>query len=294
MSHDNETRITSIKSLMGKPGEDCLVVIHSPTATELGRRYLLDKPTLGIGRGADNEIVILSDSVSRNHVRLERRGAELFLQDLQSTNGTYANNEPQRVSVRCLIPGDQIRIGDTVLKFLAGSDIEAQYHAAVNRMAITDGLTGLNNRMRLDTLLTEEILRARRYERALSVMMLDVDHFKRINDTHGHLIGDAVLRQIATALRQRLRPSDEIGRFGGEEFCAILPETPLDKASLMAESLRALVQSQPFLVDETSIHLTVSIGISTLADDMQSTDLYRLADEALYRAKNSGRNRIAC
>ncbi|GAA5166303.1 GGDEF domain-containing protein [Viridibacterium curvum] len=294
MSHDNVTRLTSIKSLMGIPGEDCLVVIHSPTATELGRRYLLDKPTVGVGRGADNDIVILSDSVSRNHVRLERRGPDLFLQDLQSTNGTYANNEPQRINVRCLIPGDQIRIGDTVLKFLAGSDIEAQYHAAVNRMAITDGLTGLSNRMRLDTLLAEEVLRARRYNRALSVMMLDVDHFKRINDTHGHLIGDAVLRQIATALRQRLRPSDEIGRFGGEEFCAVLPETPLDKASLIAESLRELVQSQPFLVDETAIHLTVSIGISTLADNMQAEDLYRLADEALYRAKNAGRNRIAC
>jgi diguanylate cyclase (GGDEF)-like protein len=289
---ESETRVTSLKILRPGTGEDCLVIIHSPVATELGRRFVLDVPKLRIGRDFDNDIVIRSDSVSRNHARLERQGNQLVLKDLDSTNGTFANNDPQRVTVRHLLPGDQIHIGETVFKFLAGSDIEAQYHAAVNRAAITDGLTGLANRTRLDTLLTEEIPRAQRYGRALSVLMLDIDHFKRINDTHGHLAGDTVLRQIAGLLHQRLRPSDEIGRYGGEEFCAILPETTLEQAALIAESLRAMVEAHAFAIEAQRASVTISIGLATLRPDMQVHDLYRAADERLYEAKRGGRNRV--
>lgn len=281
-----------MKNLGIGSGEDCLVIIHSPLSTELGRRFVLDKPSLGIGRDVDNDIVIQSDSVSRNHARLERRGSEFILQDLKSTNGTFANNDPQRLTMRSLVPGDQLYIGDTVFKFLAGSDIEAQYHAMVNRAAITDGLTGLCNRKHLNTLLGEEIPRAKRYGRALSVMIADVDHFKQINDVHGHLVGDAVLRQIATLLRQRLRPSDEIGRFGGEEFCTVLPETNLEQGAQIAETLRGLTEAHVFSVDLLKLKITVSIGIAALEADMQIDDLYRAADRMLYKAKREGRNRV--
>ncbi|MEC5385062.1 GGDEF domain-containing protein [Uliginosibacterium sp. H3] len=290
---DMETRVTSLKSPLSGPGEDCLVIIHSPIASELGRRYVLDIPSVKIGRDVDNDIVTQSDGVSRKHARIERRGSELILQDLNSTNGTFANNDVQRVTVRSLMPGDQIHIGDTVFKFLAGTDIEAQYHAAINRAAITDGLTGLANRKRIDTLLGEEIPRAQRYGRALSLLMLDVDHFKRVNDTHGHLAGDAVLRQIATLLRQRLRPSDEPGRYGGEEFCVILPETAIDQAALIAESIRSLIESHSFVIDTGTLRATVSIGIATLGSAMRAEDLYNAADQMLYQAKHGGRNRVS-
>jgi two-component system, cell cycle response regulator len=289
---DFETRVTSPKRPVSEQGEDCLVIIHSPVPTELGRRFVLDIPKISIGRDIDNDIVTQSDGVSRKHARIERRGSELILQDLSSTNGTFANDDPQCVTVRRLMPGDQIHIGDTVFKFLVGNDIEAQYHAAVNRAAITDGLTGLSNRKHLDTLLSDEIPRAQRYGRALSLLMLDVDHFKRVNDTHGHLAGDAVLRQIAALLRQRLRPSDEPGRYGGEEFCIILPETGLDQATQIAESIRTMIEAHAFVIEQQALKATVSIGIASLGPAMQAEDLYRAADQLLYQAKHAGRNRV--
>src|SRR5690606_33242908 len=122
---------------------------------------------------------------------------------------------------------------DTIFKYLAGSDIELQYHEIIFRMAVTDGLTNLANRKQLDNLLEEEIPRARRYGHDLSLLMLDIDHFKPINDPHGHLTGDAVLRAMAGVLQPRLRPGDRLGRYGGEEFCVILPETSLMNAALI-------------------------------------------------------------
>ena len=290
---DFETRVTDLKKLFkAQPGEDCLVIIHTAVSRELGRRYVLDKPYVTIGRGTDNDIVVLSDSVSRYHIRLERHGDELILQDLKSTNGTFANNDAERVTVRSLMPGDQIRVGDTVFKFLAGSDIEAQYHAALSRMAATDGLTGLSNRKRLDMVLADEIQRATRYARPLSLMMLDVDHFKRINDTHGHPAGDTLLCQLASLLQQRLRLSDEIGRYGGEEFCIILPETSFEAAVQIAESLRANIENHAFVIEQQTLNVTVSIGIATFDTGMQHEDLYRASDQKLYEAKRAGRNRV--
>ncbi|HSD37400.1 MAG TPA: GGDEF domain-containing protein [Rhodocyclaceae bacterium] len=291
-SDDSETRVTSPRKPVSEHGEDCLVIIHSPVPAELGRRFVLDIPKVSIGRDIDNDVVTQSDGVSRKHACIERRDSEFILQDLESTNGTFANDDPQRVTVRRLMPGDQIHIGDTVFKFLVGNDIEAQYHAAINHAAITDDLTGVSNRKHLDTLVSDEIPRARRYGRALSLLMLDVDHFKRVNDTHGHLAGDAVLRQIAALLRQRLRPSDEPGRYGGEEFCVILPETGPDQARQIAESIRSMIEAHAFLVDRQTIKATVSIGIATFSPTMQAEDLYRAADQRLYQAKHAGRNRV--
>ena len=123
-------------------------------------------------------------------------------------------------------------------------------------------------------------------------MLLDIDHFKTINDVHGHLTGDRVLTGLALVLRQRLRSGDRLGRYGGEEFCAILPETSLATALQIAENLRAMVATNPFPVESKRLAVTVSIGVAALAPRMQSTDLYRAADQMLYRAKNEGRNRV--
>jgi two-component system, cell cycle response regulator len=154
-SNDNhKTRVASLEELKSRPlGEDCLVVIHTPVQTDLGRRHVLSRPNITIGRGRDNDIVLASDCVSRNHARLEHRGEALHVIDLTSTNGTFVNDQPQRVTDHPLRRGDQLAIGDTIFKFLSGSDVEAQYHEIVFRMAITDGLTNVCNRKQLDTLL---------------------------------------------------------------------------------------------------------------------------------------------
>jgi two-component system cell cycle response regulator len=290
---DEKTRVTGLDEMQILPaGDDCLVVIHTAVQAELGRRYVLSEALTTIGRGSSNQIVVGSDAVSRQHARLERRGTDFLVSDLNSTNGTFINNERQRTRNSRLNRGDQLRVGDTVFKYLSGSDIEAQYHAVIGHMAVSDGLTNLANRKHLDTLLAEEIQRAHRHNRELSVLMIDIDHFKAINDVHGHLAGDRVIAGLGHMLRQRLRSDDKLGRYGGEEFCAILPETTLESAATIAETLRAMVATHPFPVDAKRLAVTISIGAASLKAQMQSSDLYRAADEMLYRAKNLGRNQI--
>jgi diguanylate cyclase (GGDEF)-like protein len=291
--HDIKTRVTTLEELkVPRKGDDCLVVIYAPVASELGRRHVLDRETITVGRDRENDIVLDSDSVSRRHARVEHRDGHLYLTDLDSTNGTYVNDEPDPITDSQLRRGDQVKIGDTIFKYLSGSDVEAQYHETIFNMTITDGLTDVGNKKRLDQVVQKEIPRAIRHNRELAMLMVDIDHFKEVNDTYGHLAGDSVLRDLASIISKRLRPDDELGRYGGEEFAAVLPETSLIGAIKIAEDLRRLVESHPFMVEGEQIKVTVSIGAAALKSGMDSKQFFRAADEMLYKAKNSGRNRV--
>lgn len=291
--HDIKTRVTTLEELKVKrKGEDCLVVIYAASQTDLGKRHVLQKEVSSIGRDRDNDIVLDSDSVSRRHAKIEHRDGNFFVVDLDSTNGTFVNDEPEPVTASPLRRGDQIKIGDTIFKYLSGSDVEAQYHETIFNMTITDGLTDLSNKKKLDTMLVKEIPRALRHARQLSLAMIDIDHFKDINDTYGHLAGDSVLRELASILTKRLRPDDELGRYGGEEFCAILPETPVDGAVRIGEELRKIVQDHNFMVEGEKIKVTISVGIAELQKGMDVKAFYKAADEMLYQAKRTGRNRV--
>lgn len=291
--YDIKTRVTGLEALkVAQSGADCLVVIYTPNPAELGRRHVLDRAVTTIGRGRDNDIVLPSDCVSRQHARLEHRPGGLYLIDLASTNGTFVNDLLRAAGEHRLDRGDQLKVGDTIFKFLSGSDVEAQYHEIIFQMRVTDGLTNVANRKQLDALLSDEIPRARRHGRDLSLLMLDIDRFKSINDTYGHLTGDAVLRGLAAILQKRLRPNDKLGRYGGEEFCAILPETGLASAVRIAEELRELVAAHAFTADGKNIRVTVSIGAACLQPEMQMEGLYDGADQRLYQAKRTGRNRV--
>jgi len=156
-----------------------------------------------------------------------------------------------------------------------------------------DGLTGVFNRRYLEESLDYEFTRARRYGHPLSVLLLDLDHFKRINDTHGHLAGDEVLRQAARRIASAVRNVDVVGRYGGEEFLVILPETDCDGAHVVAERIRTLIATQPVVYGETAIDISTSIGLATLEAHMAAyTDLVERADTALYQAKRNGRNQV--
>jgi diguanylate cyclase (GGDEF)-like protein len=291
--HDIKTRVTTLEELRVKrKGDDCLVVIYSPDRSDLGKRHVLDKDVMRVGRDRDNDIVLNSDSVSRRHARFEHRDGHLFVVDLDSTNGTFLNdgNEPSTHSQ--LRKGDQIKIGDTIFKYLSGSDVEAQYHETIFNMTIKDGLTDVSNKRQLDNVLAKEISRAQRHERPLSLLMIDIDHFKDVNDTYGHLAGDSVLKDLAAILQKRLRPDDEVARYGGEEFTAILPETPVAGAVKIAEDLRRLVERHDFVVEGERIRVTVSIGAAELGRGMTMNAFYKAADEALYEAKHGGRNQV--
>lgn len=287
---DIKTRVTPLEDLRPlAKGSDCLVVIYSSDQRQFGKRYVLGDEPLSVGRGEENRVVLDNDSVSRRHCRVEKRGPLWYVVDLDSTNGTYVNDE--QVSEYAMRRGDQIKIGDTIVKFLSGSDIEAQYHETIYNMTIVDGLTQINNKRYLMEALEREIPRARRHERPLSAVMFDIDHFKAVNDNFGHLAGDYVLKELATLVKSRLRPDDVLGRYGGEEFCAALPETALPGAASMAEDLRKRVEERRFVFEGESIPVTVSLGCSELDGEMDVKGLIKAADEKLYEAKRGGRNR---
>ncbi len=271
-------------------GEACLVIIYGQ---DLGRRIPLAGGPFVIGRSSKSDFCLDQDSVSRHHARIVRTHDGIYtVSDLGSTNGTYVNDTP--VSERVLSDGDQIKIGRSILKFMAGDNIEASYHEEIYRLMTVDGLTQLFNRRYFNETLEREINRSRRYTRALSLVLFDIDYFKKINDEFGHVAGDALLRQLAVVIKPRLRREDVLARVGGEEFALLLPEVALDGAATTAEKVRETVESSSFVFDDAVMPCTVSLGIAEWDGDRMAApkDLYGKADEALYRAKQGGRNRV--
>lgn len=266
-------------------------MIYTPEPALLGKRFVLEQSPLRVGRGADNHIVLEGDSVSRRHAFFDRRGTQWFAVDDSSTNGTYINEE-QILTAHALTNGDRIKIGPTILKFLSGADAEAKYHEEIYKMTIVDGLTQIHNKRFLQESLEREVNRARRHNRDLSVLMFDIDHFKRVNDQYGHLAGDHVLREVAHVVQERIRRDEIFARWGGEEFALVLPETPLEGAYQLGEDLRLRIQGHRFVFQGEQIPVTISGGAALLQEDQGGSELIKAADAKLYEAKRSGRNRI--
>jgi diguanylate cyclase (GGDEF)-like protein len=287
---ETTTSITPIKinhTDAGVSEDACLVVIYGP---DLGRRIALGFGTFEIGRSSKNDLPLDQESVSRHHARISRGHVGWVVRDLGSTNGTYVNDAP--IQEKVLRDGDQIKIGRSILKFMTGGNIETSYHEEIYRLMTVDGLTQIFNRRYFDEALEREIGRASRYKRDLSLLLVDLDHFKKKNDEYGHVAGDALLKQLSLAIKPRLRKEDIFARIGGEEFAIILPEVNLEGARLAGEKIRKVVEETKFSFDDCDIPCTISIGASTLGPNETAKSLYQRADEALYRAKSNGRNRV--
>jgi diguanylate cyclase (GGDEF)-like protein len=284
--------ITTVESVTGgvsrRRGDACIVVIYGP---ELGKRAALGRGVFQIGRSSKNELPIDQESVSRHHARIVPVSRAYYIEDLGSTNGTFVNDE--LVTRHQLKDGDQIKIGRSILKFMSGTNIEANYHEEIYRLMTVDALTQTYNRRYFNEALEREYNRAARYKRDLSLCIFDVDHFKKINDVHGHVAGDHVLRLLAQEVKPRLRQQDILARVGGEEFAALLPEVNAEGAMITGEKIRKIVEATAFTFEQMPIPCTVSVGVTTLdARSESSTALYQIADTALYQAKDAGRNRV--
>ena len=292
MESEIKTRVTPFAEpqISTESAQDCLVVIYAPSSNQLGKRFSLGEGAVRIGRGMENDVVLQSDSVSRRHARIEVRGAGYRVADMASTNGTYVNDEI--VDDAQLNRGDQIKIGDTILKFLSGADLESQYHETIYRMTIMDGLTGVHNKRHFIEQLDRELSRAARHRRPLTLVMCDIDHFKEVNDEFGHLAGDHVLKEVAQLCKSRIRPDDVIARYGGEELALILPETELAGGVLIADELRRIIAGTRFAFEDEDIDVTVSCGVAELDLGWSSYDFVKAADHQLYEAKRAGRNRV--
>lgn len=258
-----------------------------------GRLFRLESQSAVIGRLPECEIQFSDSGVSRMHARLEVSSIGVVVVDLGSTNGTFVNGKT--VTHQALKDGDKVQIGSVaVLRFNRQDELDQAFHRQQFEKMTRDPLTGCHNRLYFDEELRREMAFAQRKDAHLSLALVDVDHFKRVNDTHGHGVGDAVLRRLSELLYKHLRTYDVLGRYGGEEFVALLRDAELAGAAVVAERLRSSVASQPFVVDGVPIAVTVSIGVAS-ATELRSNDpqtVMHLADQRLYAAKAGGRNRV--
>ncbi|MDX2024002.1 MAG: GGDEF domain-containing protein [Deltaproteobacteria bacterium] len=283
-----KTVVTSISRITERaPGKEaCLVVIYGQ---DLGRKYNLESPTLVLGRSSKCDIQIDQESVSRAHSKIMNQGKTIRIRDLGSTNGTYVNDE--QIEERTLTDGDLIKIGRTIFKFLSGGNIERAYHEEIYRLTTVDGLTQIFNKRYFMESLEREIARSNRYRREMTLVMFDIDHFKQINDTYGHLAGDQVLKSLASTIKAKIRREDLFARYGGEEFAIVLPEIDGYNAQQFAEKIRRIVEITDFFFEGTKIPVTISMGVAVLdAETSDAGALIKKSDERLYEAKKAGRN----
>jgi diguanylate cyclase (GGDEF)-like protein len=266
----------------------CLVVLQGQ---RLGQRVDVGEQPLTIGRAPECDFQIMERSISRQHSRIWREPSGYRIKDLDSTNKTLLNDQP--IIEAELKDGDHVTIGNCVLKFMERSSVEARYHEEIYQLATMDPLTGLYNRRQFLELLERELARTASYKRPLAVLIIDLDHFKSVNDLYGHPAGDAVLKQVATTLNADLREEYIVARIGGEEFAAVLPEQDIVQATAFASRVCAAIAALELEEADGPRRVTVSIGVAIWQPGMADVaDLLRAADEQLYRAKQEGRNRV--
>jgi len=296
-----ETAWGDFETALRKRKEDDLVpqpcgwalVVYA--GTQLGRVFPVVLGENVIGRSPTAAITLLDEEVSRVHstLRLEtdERGDRLILEDMGSTNGTFVNGQAL-VGSRPVAAGDRFAIGGHVLKLVAMDPLERSFHETLLDQSTKDPLTGLANRGTILGELQSRFDLSRRHGRPLAVVMCDLDHFKLINDTHGHGAGDLVLSSFGELVRQNLRGTDLAGRIGGEEFLIVLPETEMEGAMFLAERLRSALRSTPQVITNAVITVTCSLGVAERnAADRDGGMLLGRADGVLYQAKRQGRDR---
>ena len=270
-----------------------LILFAHPEDRMLGTRFRLPPHSqLEIGRSSTSDISMPGvRSLSRHHARLEHHGPVVRISDVGSTNGTWVND--RRVSgAQRLRSGDRFQVGALHFKFLHEKDPENAYHEAIYHLVTCDGLTGVFNKRHFDEELAREIGRAQRHRRPLSLIYFDIDHFKMVNDCHGHLCGDYVLQQLVRLVRPFLRPEQVFARVGGEEFAILSPEMPISGGANLAEKLRERFEQASFEYADVDLEITCSFGVAALLEGMDQEGLYHAADQAMYLSKRTGRNRV--
>jgi diguanylate cyclase (GGDEF)-like protein len=253
-----------------------------------------DTPVV-IGRSHEVDITLVDDGISRKHATIEKDGDVWRIRDLGSTNGLFINGN--RVDTQNLADGDHIRVGSTtILKYSLQDSVEEDFQRRMYDSAVRDGLTEVFNKRYFRDCLASEFSYYLRHDRQLSVLMLDIDHFKKCNDTYGHIAGDYILKNVAKVIAKDLRTEDILCRYGGEEFAVIMRSTGAGEALVAAERIRHAVAAHAFSYEGKEIKITVSIGVATLQQGNYPTaqHLVRAADKYLYAAKEAGRNRTAC
>jgi diguanylate cyclase (GGDEF)-like protein len=247
-----------------------------------------------IGRAPNSGLVLADSQISRQHAKLLWMNGHHVLEDMNSANGTFVRGV--KIAQQRLNPGDVIHFGSGfAYRYTVMDDTEKKLMEQLYQQSVLDALTGAYNREYFDTVLTAELEKSKKTATSLSLLLLDIDHFKRVNDTYGHAAGDAVLTELVQRIQLRLGPSDVACRFGGEEFAVILRGADLPAAARLAERLRQAVSKQKFVYAQTSMAVTLSIGCASdrcCGEARSVEELTAIADRRLYAAKRAGRNRV--
>lgn len=274
---------------VGAPERAYLVILAGP---QMGEMVKLEpgKPIV-VGREEGVGLLLMDDGVSRQHARLTMVGDAVLLTDLGSRNGTFVNGS--KVAEHRLADGDKIQIGvATTIKFTFTDNLEEEYQRRLLEAALRDPLTGVYNRRHFDERMQAEFAAARRHGTPLSLLVIDVDHFKQINDRFTHAVGDQVLRLIATILQANTRSSDIVARYGGEEFAIVSTEIPPTEALALAERIRERIERYPWNEIDPDLRVTISVGLDSNTSRETVGSMLAAADERLYEAKRAGRNRV--
>ncbi len=261
---------------------------------QLGQVLKLGTQPHRVGRANECEIWLSDDGVSRKHATILFENGNYAIEDTGSANGTFVGG--QKVEGRSVLrDGDLIQFGpQAVFRYSQADEGQEQLLRQLYEASVTDALTGANNREHFDNQLRMELSYARRHGTDLALVMFDVDHFKRVNDTYGHPVGDEVLVEISNATRRLVRNEDVFARYGGEEFALILRGIALDGAKIVGERLRERIAELSITTDKGPLKITVSVGCAsfTTTPDQTAEALVQLADKRLYLAKHGGRNRV--
>jgi diguanylate cyclase (GGDEF)-like protein len=286
------------QTLQREDDED--VVVHSSHpylvvygGEEKGKRYELSDTPIEVGRSPKVDITIDDREVSKCHCAVSFHRGYVIVEDCGSTNGTFVNGE--RTKRKELLADAVVQVGHTVMKIEYKGDAELEYEDELIHRATTDSLSGIPNRRYFELRAREEIAYAHRSNTPIGMIMADIDHFKEVNDTHGHQAGDTVIKELCRIMKAQVRREDLLGRYGGEEFVMLLRGTSSPKSALgFCERLRERVEKHAFVHDEITMHITISIGLCYQSGErIQSLQhLIYKADEALYSAKQNGRNRV--
>ncbi len=291
---DDETKISAKEELNRPTPKDrdraYLIVL---AGASVGEMYKITAETTVIGRGQQADIQVIDEGISRRHAEIVHEGENIFIKDLGSTNGTYCNGD--RINIHHLSDGDKIQVGSTtILKFTFHDSLDESFQRQMYESALRDGLTKIFNKKYFLDRLESEFAYAVRHHTPLSLVMFDIDHFKRINDTHGHLAGDYALSTLAKVVSDTIRQEDVFARYGGEEFAVICRGIDLGGALAFGERIRRCVDTQAFVYNGVELKVTVSVGVAAVSDVgmKDPMELVGAADDALYQAKRQGRNRV--
>ena len=277
---------------LAKATDPVLILIRG---TPQGKKYSLKgQKKFILGRDKSADIQLDDANVSRQHSVITMEDDKIYIADMGSRNGTFLNDEsigPNKVE---LAKEDMIKMGSTILKYLPAGQLETLYHINITNAAHMDKLTGLYNRKYISEVLEVEFKRAKALHSNISVVLFDIDNFKKINDTYGHDCGDYVLTTLGAQVKASgLRERDLAGRYGGEEFIVVLTNSNTQQASDVAERIRKKIEGHKFEYDGKDIPVTVSLGVASIKKDFHlGSDIYKEADKALYESKRNGKNRV--